>query len=136
MMGTIDVATWTAEFIEEMHFGEVANYLIMPTLIENYGGVTFVNKDAWSSLPDEYKEAIEKAERIVHWEAHEYWRDQMEKNLTTLAQKHGYEVIWLPEEDVKEMTRLTIEEVWNKWADKSPRCAKGIQLVKQWYGIE
>lgn len=136
MLGTIDVGTWTAECVEDMHFGEVMDYLIMPPFLPNFGGVTIVNEEAWASLPDKYQEAIEKSERIAHLHAVEFWNDQMEKDLTTFAEKYGYEVIWLPEEDVEEMSRLALETVWTKWAQKSPRCAKGIELVKDWYGIE
>ena len=135
--GTIDMGTWTAEGIKDMGFGSVMNYLILPPFIDHCGGVLFANKKAWDALPEEYKRVVKEAEIMAHLNAYKFWRKYMSDNIN-LAKgvgkgPRGYEVIRLPDKDVAEMRRLAEEVVWSEWAKKSPRCAKAVEILKEWY---
>jgi TRAP-type mannitol/chloroaromatic compound transport system substrate-binding protein len=136
--GTIDVATWTAEGIKDMGFGSVMDYLILPPFIDHCGGVLFANKKAWDSLPEAYKKVVKDSEIIAHLDAYKFWQKYMSDNIN-LAKgvgkgPRGYEVIRFSDSDVAKMNKLAEEVVWSEWAKKSPDCAKGIEMVKEWYG--
>jgi TRAP-type mannitol/chloroaromatic compound transport system substrate-binding protein len=135
--GAIDVGTWTAEAIKDMGFGSVMDYLILPPFIDHGGGVLFANKKAWDALPEEYKKVVREAEIMAHLNSYKFWQKYMSDNIN-LAKgagkgPYGYEVIRLPDKDVAEMNRLAEEVVWSEWAKKSPRCAKAVELLKEWY---
>jgi len=137
-MGTIDVGTWTAEAIKDMGIGEVIDYLILPPFVEHAGGVVFVNAEAWAELPDEYQDLIHRAERMAHLDTYKFWNAYMADNINLAtgagtAGPYGYDVIYMSDEDVAEMARLSEEMVWNDWAKLSPRCAEAIEIVKEWY---
>jgi len=137
-MGTIDVGTWTSECIKDMGFGEVMDYLIMPPFMEHAGGVIFVNEEAWAELPDEYQELIYQAERMSHLDAYKFWNKYMADNINLATGAgtegpYGYDVIYMSDEDVAEMSRLAEEVVWAEWAKLSPRCAEAVEILKEWY---
>jgi len=136
-VGTIDVATWTAEAMKDMGFGALIDYFIMPPLMDHAGGILFVNKKAWNKLPEEYKKVIKEAELQLHYDSYLFWRKVMSDNIN-LAKgvgkgMYGYEVIRLPAKDVAEMKRISEDKIWNGWAKKSPRCAEALKLLKEWY---
>ena len=134
---TIDVATWTAECITNMGFGSVMDYLILPPFIDHCGGVLFANKKAWDALPEEYKKVVREAEIMAHLESYKFWKKIMSDNIN-LAKgvgkgPRGYEVIRFSDSDVAEMNRLAQKVVWESWAKLSPRCAKAVEILKEWY---
>jgi TRAP-type mannitol/chloroaromatic compound transport system substrate-binding protein len=135
--GAIDVGTWTAEAIKDMGFGSVMDYLILPPFMDHGGGVLFANKKAWDALPEEYKTIVKESEIIAHLNAYKFWQKYMSDNIN-LAKgvgkgPYGYEVIRLPEKDVAEMNKLAEKVVWAEWAKNSPRCARAVEILKEWY---
>ena len=140
MLGTIDVATWSPEGIIDMKFGEVMEYWVLPAFIDHWGGSTIVNKEAWEALPYEYQELLEEVELRQGWLNSVWNRHYLidaEKNATGAGTSGswGYDVVYLSDEDVAELSRLAEEEIWPEFAKESPRCAEGIEAVKEWYSV-
>jgi len=140
MLGTIDVATWTSEGITDMKFGEIMEYWVLPAFMDHMGGVTMINEEAWEALPYEYQELLKGAELRMGWLNSEWQRRYLiegEENATGAGTSGlwGYDVVYLSDEDVAELSRLASEEVWPEFAKQSPRCAQGIEMVKEWYSV-
>jgi len=135
--GVIDVASWTAEGIQDMGFGSVMDYLILPPFIEHTGGALFANQKAWDALPDEYKRIVQEAQIVAHKSAIKFWEKYMDDNvkLATGVGKgpRAYEVIRLPKQDVDAINKLAEENIWNAWAKNSADCATAIEILKDWY---
>jgi TRAP-type mannitol/chloroaromatic compound transport system substrate-binding protein len=135
--GAIDAGTWTAEGINDMGFGSVMDYLILPPFIEHVGGMLIANNDAWAKLPEKYKKVLKEAEIIRHLDGHKYWQKIMEKNIKQATGvgkgPFAYEVIRLPQQDVEKINKMTQSVVWDEWAKESPACAEAIEYLKEWY---
>ena len=136
MLGTINVATWSFEAVEDMKWHEVMDYLIMGTREDpawcSEVGATVVNKDAWETLPSDLKDLIELAERRYARESIEWYNNDVER-VIAMADEWGYEVIWLSEEDVEEQRQLSIDKVWPWVASQSPLAAEAVELSIEWY---
>lgn len=138
MLGTIDMATWAFEAVEDMNWKEVMDYLILGTPETpawcSEVGATLVNKEAWETLPPDLQDLIELAERRYARESVE-WYNACFQRVIDNADEWGYEVIWMSEADVEEMRQLTYDKVWPDMAKLSPLSAKAIELMKQWYAM-
>lgn len=136
MLGTIDMATWAFEAVEDMHWNEVMDYLILPAWCSEVG-VSLVNKDAWATLPADIQDIIELAERRYGAESIDWYNACYDKVTSkAYADEWGYEVIILSDADVDEMRQLTYDKVWPDMAALSPLSAEAIEIIRDWYGLE
>lgn len=133
-LGTIDVATWTVDAIRGMKLYEIMDYLIMPPLSDHMISMGGVNMDAWEALPDDIKRVVDESyevyAQLVYTVYCEEWNSVVE-----LSDALGYEVITFSDADVEVYEQLSME-VWDDYAAKGPELAKGIQIMKDFYGIK
>jgi len=134
MLGTIDMATWSFEAVEDMHWNEVMDYLILPEWCTEVG-VSLVNKDAWGTLPADIQDIVEEGQRVYARESTDFTNAAYQR-VQDMADEWGYEVITLSDADVDEMRQLTYDKVWPDMAALSPLSAEAIELIKDWYGLE
>jgi TRAP-type mannitol/chloroaromatic compound transport system substrate-binding protein len=130
-LGTIDIATYTAEGVKDMHFEDVMKYLILPSFLDHLGGFTFVNQKAWDSLPSEYQSVFYAAQRLYQRMAQNAWQDYYSYNVDP---KRRYEVIRLPAKDVAKINQIAIDKVWPEVAAQSPASKQYLDIAKKWYG--
>ncbi len=134
LLGTINVATWAFEAVEDMHWNEVMDYLILPGWCSEVG-VTLVNNDAWETLPTDIQDIITLGQREYARESID-WYNACYQRVQDRADEWGYEVIILSDADIDEMRQLTYDEVWPDMAALSPLSAEAIEIIKDWYGLE
>lgn len=134
-LGTIDAACWSAEGLIGYKWYEVAHYFIMPPMMDHLCSHLFVNMEAWEELPDEYKEIYEGLYHEVYIPQLIANYDVEWKKVYDFEEVLGYEIIDLPDEDVKEIQRIAMEVVWVKEAAKSARNQKCLDIIKAYYGI-
>ncbi len=135
LMGTVDAASWTCECVEEMHWNEVMDYLILPAFVEHGCDTILVNQDAWNSLPEEYQEALFRAVREAGMSEMKYWHDRNQRNLD-MADEWGYEVITMSDEDIARLEAMGPDLIWPDFAAQSPMCTRMIEAVEEWYHVE
>jgi len=128
--GTADAATWGCEAtLRDFGWYEVAKYLMHPAaLLAMLSYDTYVNMDAWNSLPDDLK-AILHARVGKPYSVDNYLWDTHESVLAmeemTAA---GLEVVTIPDEDYPILIEAA-EKVWTSVAEKAPRAKQTIKLI-------
>lgn len=131
-LGTLDCVTYTIDGIVGLKWYEIMDYWIRPEPGQ-LGNMWFVNQDSWNELPQDLKDVVRRS--IVYFQgvAQEGINKLIEQNYA-LAEEGWYEIVDLPDEDVDKLNRLIEETTWTEFAAKSPRCAEGIELMREWYG--
>ena len=114
--GVIDAAEWVGPF-NDLTFGfhQVADYYYYPGWHE--GGSTLeiiINKDAYSSLPDDLKAIVKYAARAVNQEMLDEYTANNNRALTELVEVHGVELRKLPDDVLIELRRIS-EEVMEEF---------------------
>jgi len=134
-LGTIDACTWSVDGIRDLKLYEVMGYLILPPLSDHITDVIAVNMDAWEALPDDLKKVVKEASddvygRITYSKMSSEW-----EMVLGLADALGYEIFTLPDADVEKIREMAFE-LWDEYAAEVPDVAKGIQITKDFYGIQ
>lgn len=126
-LGTIDAAGWSSEAWETMKWGEVCKYYTMPHLGQCMAHIS-VNMDAWNSLPDDLKYILKSAVTV-----YSYYVVQTDIAMERMLEASipPERITTLSDEDVEELKKISIQ-VWDKIAKKSPRCAEGVEIMKEY----
>lgn len=117
--GVIDATEWVGPY-NDLAFGfhQVAKYYYYPGWHEP--GPTLelmVNKQAFSSLPDDLQAIVEVAARAINQDMLDDYTARNNGALKELVETHGVEVRPLPDEVLAELNRVTdqvLEEIANK----------------------
>jgi TRAP-type mannitol/chloroaromatic compound transport system substrate-binding protein len=117
--GVIDATEWVGPY-NDLAFGfhQVAKYYYYPGWHEP--GPTLelmVNKQAFSSLPDDLQAIVEGAARVINQDMLDDYTARNNGALKELVESHGVEVRPLPDEVLAELNRVTdqvLEEIANK----------------------
>lgn len=117
--GVIDATEWVGPY-NDLAFGfhQVAKYYYYPGWHEP--GPTLelmVNKQAFSSLPDDLQAIVEGAARAINQDMLDDYTARNNGALKELVETHGVEVRPLPDEVLAELNRVTdqvLEEIANK----------------------
>jgi len=132
-LGTVDAITWSIDGYLNLNFCEVAKYLNVPGLSEQMTSHFLINLDSWNELPDDLKQIYEECYHNIYiptlFGMYEECFEEIYKNEKEL----GYEVIPFPEETLKQMEKIAIEEIWPKIEAKDKYCAEAIEMVKRYY---
>jgi TRAP-type mannitol/chloroaromatic compound transport system substrate-binding protein len=134
-LGTIDVACWSVEGMIGYKWFEIAHYVILPPMSTHSTSQFLINPDAWDKLPTEYQEIYETAYHEIYIpQLYALYQNEWNK-LSQMAEPLGYELITLPDADVKEMTRVAMEVVWPAEEAKAPECKEATDIIKSYYGM-
>jgi len=110
---------------------EVAKYIILPGFHQPTTATCFVaNMNAWKKLPDDVKAILETASREA---SAELFQLHLVKGMEALKKfkEKGCEVIYLPDSEVQKIRKVAME-VWEEYANKSPKAMKIYKSQKQW----
>jgi TRAP-type mannitol/chloroaromatic compound transport system substrate-binding protein len=130
--GVIDFADrggLAANFEAGLH--EVAKYIILPGFHQPTTSCCFVaNMNAWNRLPKDVQAILEAAVREA---SAELFQVNLVKDFEALEKfkQKGCEIIRLPEAEVKKI-RLAAMEVWEEYANKSPKARQVLDSQKAW----
>lgn len=134
-LGVIDATQWDVSVVTGMGLHEVAPYWIRGQENDHCIGHMLVNVDSWNALPDDLKAALVGA-------AEDYWHMTVEAyeaeiEIVEDMAKEDVEIheCWLDEE-VTAILAEAAHELWDELAQRDAACAKAIQLIKEWRGVE
>lgn len=109
--GVIDAAEFSTPYADEiMKLEEVTDYWLTPGWHQTAAvyGVS-VNKDAWESLPDDYKEIIRKASKITMTQNSATYAYKDAQSTERMINDDGIEVTSLSEEEIEQIGEITYE---------------------------
>ena len=132
-LGTVDAVTFSVDGIEGYKWYEVMDYWILPFFTGATNGWWCVNWDSWNELPDDLKDVYLDSVQFAHVEARKIVDEAMEMNYQ-YAEDGWYEIITLPDEELAKMWDVIDNTVWPDFAAQNERCAKGVEIIKGFYG--
>lgn len=130
-LGTVEGTYWDTGGIDDMSFHEVIDYAIMPGWNPAQHQEIFVNLESWNALTDWQREKIESVFESTYFETSEMHAEQVGIALEALENEGGT-VVTLSDEEVENMRKVSVEEVWPKIAERSERNAKGVEIFKKY----
>jgi len=127
--GTIDGAMYPAYSGITYKLFEVANYVSWPGMVAPDHGAMIANMDAYSELPQAYKDALnEQAEKWSKWCFNERGPQVDGYVQKTAPEEYGTEMIHLTPGAIKEFEELS-SPLWDNYREKSEDCAKLLDLM-------
>ncbi|HUV53396.1 MAG TPA: TRAP transporter substrate-binding protein DctP [Dehalococcoidia bacterium] len=130
--GTIDgVVYGGAGDYRDTKFYEVAKYYYRPPIMASSTCNVLVNMDVWNSLPSDLQAIlVYGTSDYSQWMAFNYL--DFEYQALEEMGKQGLKVVTLPDETVAELVEAALP-LWDEVAASSPRAAKGVEIVKDWF---
>ena len=127
-LGTVDAIArdfiaWSLE-----NYGEVSDYMIASPVLCCPPLPIIVNPDSWNELPQDIRDTFLQVEREHALHMLVEFRVQEEEMFNHMPE--GALINMAPEEAIK--LRNIAVEVWDEYAEKSPRCAQGVKIVKDY----
>ncbi|MBW1819332.1 MAG: TRAP transporter substrate-binding protein DctP, partial [Deltaproteobacteria bacterium] len=128
--GTVDATTYPVLVLDAYKLKEVIRYVILPSVISPPTTEIFMNLDLWKSLPQDMKDAIDRAST-----GHQAYMDERYLREGYIAvggfiMKGIGEVIVLPESEVKKIRKIAFAE-WDKLGQKGPRVKELVDIMKK-----
>lgn len=111
--GVIDATEWVGPY-NDLAFGlhQVAQYYYYPGWHEPGPTLEFiVNKTAYDALPDDLQAIIEVASRAVNQDMLDEYTARNNAALTELVETHGVELRQLPDDVLRELSRISTQVV-------------------------
>ena len=138
-LGVIDGLHWDISAITGMRTNEVAPYLMMgpnnSILTEDVlVGHIMVNMDAWNSLPPELQKALFDAAEYYRVLTGQIYKGEWDKAYALVDKG---ELVLVPVDDAFVAKALEVAEgIWDEFAQRDEACARAIDMVKEWRGLE
>jgi len=109
-------------------WADVTKYYLTNNISGAWAGSFFANTDKWNAVPDHLKELFRMAMDTSHYyRQHWYWWG--EAHYRTTGGK--YELTTIPEADWRKVEDEAAK-FWDEIAAQSPRCAKVVQILKDY----
>jgi len=132
-LGTIDAATWTIEGFLGYKWHEVAPYVIVPPISDHNTSHLLINPAAWETLPDDLKEILKNTYREVFIPTlFQMYEDEWNRVVEQQAAL-GYEIVQMPEEDIKTIREMAREQIWPAIAQKDEYTKRAVDLMVRWH---
>ena len=128
--GMMDAAHWGAvQGSSRMGFHEINKYHLSTPLSVAATDIWVVNKEAFDKLPEEYQEVLLDTMEEHFWMRTNQYQYQEALERALVVEKHGVTFTTLPDDEYAKMQEAAIE-IWDEVAEKSPECAKAIEMIK------
>jgi len=134
-LGTIDAACWDSTGIFGMSWYEVIDYYLAGGYTKPCLQLILVNMDAWNSLPEDLQDIYKDCSRS-YWDAVVEAFMELEQEIVDRQEECGYEVIFLPDDDIKKMMDYAVEEIWPKFGAIDEYCLEVYHILLDYYGYE
>jgi len=118
-----------AKAMFDMSLHEVTKSFLLPRHQVAYFPFYFINKRAWEKLPANQQAILVNAVQANTIYMASFYAEKEQEALKTMADKHGIKVTHLPEEDVKTITKKSVEWIKNDFAAKGPFCKRAADAV-------
>lgn len=116
--GTLDgtalaIPDWTSYGIEKLF-----SFTLEGINLGHYSAVTAMKKDTWDSLPDEAKDAFEKASQNQLQSGIDNWYD-VNEDVVEMSKENGAEFVDVSEvdEELQSLFTESIGETWEQWIE-------------------
>ena len=118
-----------AKAMYDMSLHEVTKSFLLPRHQVAYFPFYFINKRAWEKLPANQQAILVNAVQANTIYMASFYAEKEQEALKTMADKHGIKVTHLPEEDVKTITKKSVEWIKNDFAKRGPFCKRAADAV-------
>ncbi len=118
-----------AKAMYDMSLHEVTKCFLLPRHQVAYFPFYFINKRAWDKLPADQQAILVNAVQANTIYMASFYAEKEQEALKTMVDKHGVKVTHLPEEDVKTLTKKSVEWIKNDFAKKGPFCKRAADAV-------
>ena len=134
-LGTVDAAHWDNSAMFGMGWWEVTDYYITPAFNVPLVNSCAMNLDAWNSLPEDLQDMFMVAHNLYYFRLVDN-ATKLDREILNRQAECGYEVVTLPADEFGKIRDVAAETLWPDFAALSPRCARAIDILKDYYGIE
>ncbi|MFC1938548.1 TRAP transporter substrate-binding protein DctP [Chloroflexota bacterium] len=104
---------------------EVFPYMLDPPIMGGFRGVWCINEDAWEELPNDLQAIVEMS----------MWENMARKLVYyydgEIRYREAFTITTLPDEDWDRL-KATAYARWDEEAEKSPRAAEAVQIIKDY----
>jgi len=118
-----------AKAMYDMSLHEVTKSFLLPRHQVAYFPFYFINKRAWGKMPANQQAILVNAVQANTIYMASFYAEKEQEALKTMADKHGIKVTHLPEEDVKTITKKSVEWIKNDFAKRGPFCKRAADAV-------
>jgi len=132
-LGTVEVAVWDYLAIDNWKWGELMACIVQPPIVAWCAQDMIINMDAWCSLPDDLQQVLRLANADLRLFAVSMWPPIIDEALGPWADKYGYTVNTLPDEDVETLQEIAYNKVWPSFAEQDEYSAKIVEVITDWY---
>jgi len=127
-LGTADGALYSAAGIRDLKLNEIIKYRIYPTICQISADI-YVNQKSIDRLPKDLQSILLNASDDIFLRGG--MQVQIKDHETQVwADKQGVKRIYLSDADIKK-AMIAAEKVWDNVSKKSPRCKKGVDILKK-----
>jgi len=128
-LGTIDWHEWSIAELENLGWKEVTKTVLLSPITQMGAENVLINRKAWEAIGPELQKKIQS---IVLKNVMDMGKAYVAENHKAIAasKKYGVEFIEMSEADKVRFYKLCVKD-WDSIAELSPRCAKGIEIAKE-----
>ncbi len=130
--GVVEGAHWGAvQGSASMNFYEVNKYHLRPALNFAATDIWMINEKAFEKLPSDIQDILVNTLNEHFWRRTNQYQYLEERTLAKVQEKEDVELITLPPEEYQKMQQEAVK-MWDDIAEKSDRCAKAIEMLKEY----
>ena len=118
-----------AKAMYDMSLHEVTKSFLLPRHQVAFFPFYFINKRAWDKLPANQQAILVNAVQANTVYMSSFYAEKEQEALRLMQEKHGIKVTHLPEEDVKTITKKSVDWIKNDFAKRGPYCKKAADAV-------
>jgi len=130
-LGTIDGFVSGVNYMHSQKWDEVTKHFLLSPTCSLWSSNILINMDAFKALPEDIQELLDTNLPYVSFACATVWRQQDQWVITHAEKDFGIKFYTWSTEDTDRVTKMVIEQVWPKIAEKSPRNARMIEILKQ-----
>ena len=128
-LGTIDGAIYGSSGLKDSKIDEVVNYYTLPTAGQ-IAGALMISQKSIEKLPKEIRKVVEVGSRYVMSDMSSLYVAHCKNSVAQSVKEGQIKLTVLPEEELAKMRKLVLP-IWDEIAAKSPRCKKGVEILKK-----
>jgi TRAP-type C4-dicarboxylate transport system substrate-binding protein len=129
--GTVDGTLFVYFGLDVWKLKEVVKYVTIPPVLSNSTTSLYANQKAWDTLPDDMKKVLAESFKETMYKYSGAAMKADEAGVKA-AEQAGVKVVELSDADMEKLRDLAIP-IWDEIAKKNTRCAKLVELIKEFY---
>jgi len=118
-----------AKAMYDMSLHEVTKSFLLPRHQVAFFPFYFINKRAWEKLPSDQQSILVNAVQANTVYMAAFYAEKEQEALRLMQEKNGIKINHLPEEDVKTITKMSVEWIKNDFSKRGPFCKRAADAV-------